>query len=395
MANHKADSIAEERADTQAQRQTVFVVDDELGVLDVITRGLENAGYRTKAFSAGREFERAVAREAPDLCIMDLSLPDLDGVAILNELAAQDYQGRILLISGHSQQLLRSVSRLAEDYKLKIIGCVRKPFTIKPLLEALAAYPQKAFTPSRDEVVQAIRNEEIVVRYQPIVSLPDGEVASAEALVRWQHPSEGLLSPARFLHKLDKSGMNELTSTMLRKVFQNRSLWTKLSAPVNVSVNVPITTILDPQFVAELHRMCERFQITLDGLTVEIPEGEMATDQKSLAAALSALCLRGVRVAVDDFGTGYSSLSRLQRLPIDEVKIDKSFIRHCATHTEDRKIVGAVIALAHALDMQVVAEGVETEATAKLLAELGCDYAQGFLYGRPVTASELTGLIQN
>ncbi len=107
----------------------------------------------------------------PDLCIMDLSLPDLDGVAILGELAAQDYQGRILLISGHSQQLLRSVSRLAEDYRLKIIGCVRKPFTIKPLLEALDAYPSKTFVPTREDVVQAIRNEEIVVRYQPIVDL--------------------------------------------------------------------------------------------------------------------------------------------------------------------------------------------------------------------------------
>ncbi len=141
--------------------------------------------------------------------------------------------------------------------------------------------------------------------------------------------------------------------------------------------------------------MCERFQITLDGLIVEIPETEMTEDQTGLAAALSGLCLRGVRVAVDDFGTGFSSLSRLQRLPIDDVKIDKSFIRHCATHPEDRKIVGAVIALAHALGMHVVAEGVETEATAKLLAELGCDFAQGFLYGRAVTASELTGLINH
>ena len=164
---------------------------------------------------------------------------------------------------------------------------------------------------------------------------------------------------------------------------------------VRVAVNTPIPTILDPQFNAELYKLCERFQIGLDGLTVEIPESDMSEDQKSLAAALSGLCLRGVRVAVDDFGTGFSSLSRLQRLPIDEVKIDKSFIRHCATYPEDRKIVGAVIALAHALDMQVVAEGVETEATAKLLSELGCDFAQGFLYGRPVTASELTGLLNH
>ena len=382
-------------AHEQAQRPTVFVVDDELGILDVVSRGLENAGYQTKTFSGGREFERAVARESPDLCIMDLSLPDLDGVAILGELAAQDYQGRILLISGHSQQLLRSVSRLAEDYHLKIIGCVRKPFTIKPLLEALDAYPAKIFTPTREDVVQAIRNEDIVVRYQPIVALPGGDVVAAEALVRWQHPVEGILAPCRFLHKLEEKDMSELTSLVLRNVFQNRVLWAKTGVKINVAVNVPIPTVLDPQFTAELYRLCERFQIGLEGLTVEIPETDMSEDQNNLAAALSGLCLRGVRIAIDDFGTGYSSLSRLQRLPIDEVKIDKSFIRHCATHPEDRKIVAAVIALAHALDMQVVAEGVETEATAKLLAELGCDFAQGFLYGRPVTASELSGLMNH
>jgi len=395
MTQRDVSSIATrpQAAEDHPQRPTVFVVDDELGILDVVSRGLESAGYQTKTFSGGREFERAVAREAPDLCIMDLSLPDLDGVAILGELAAQDYKGRILLISGHSQQLLRSVSRLAEDYHLKVIGCVRKPFTIKPLLEALEAYPAKTFTPTREDVVQAIRNEDIVVRYQPIVSLPAGDVTGAEALVRWQHPTEGMLAPCRFLHKLEEKDMSELTSLVLRNVFQNRVLWAKAGLRLNVAVNVPIPTVLDPQFNSELYRLCERFQIALDGLTVEIPEGEMTADEKRLAAALSGLCLRGVRVAVDDFGTGYSSLSRLQRLPIDEVKIDKSFIRHCATHSEDKKIVAAVIALAHALDMEVVAEGVETEATAKLLSELGCDFAQGFLYGRAVTPSELTGLI--
>jgi EAL domain-containing protein (putative c-di-GMP-specific phosphodiesterase class I)/CheY-like chemotaxis protein len=384
-----------QKAAEQQSRPTVFIVDDELGILDVVSRGLEGAGYQTRTFSGGREFERAVAREAPDLCIMDLSLPDLDGVAILGELAAQDYQGRILLISGHSEQLLRSVSRLAEDYRLKIIGCVRKPFTIKPLLEALDAYPAKAFVPTREDVVQAIRSEDIVVRYQPIVALPGNEIVATEALVRWQHPTEGMLAPGRFLHKLDNAGMSELTSLVLRNVFQNRVLWEKAGVHIKVSVNVPIPVILDPQFNSELYKLCERFQIGLDGLIVEIPETEMTEDQKGLAAALSGLCLRGVGVAVDDFGTGFSSLSRLQRLPIDEVKIDKSFIRHCATHPEDRKIVGAIIALAHALGMQVVAEGVETEAIAKLLAELGCDYAQGFLYGRAVTASELTGLINH
>jgi EAL domain-containing protein (putative c-di-GMP-specific phosphodiesterase class I)/AmiR/NasT family two-component response regulator len=376
-----------------AKALRVFIVDDEPAVRELLTRGLDKAGFKTEAFATGKEFERAVIEKQPDLCIMDLSLPDVDGVAILNELAAQDYRGRILLISGHGQQVLRSVSRLAEGYHLQIIGCVKKPFSIKSLLEALNANPQRDFEPTRDQVLEAVRTGQMVVRYQPIVSLPHNEVVAAEALVRWQHPEEGLLPPSAFLGKLDSAGMTELTFCVLRNVFQNRLLWMREGIEIALAINVPTPTIVDPQFANEIVRLMERHQSGLKGIVIEITETDSMPDLQLLASALSALCLKGARVAIDDFGTGFSSLSRLQVLPIDEVKIDKSFIRHCVTHHEDRKIVEAVIALAHALDMHVVAEGVETEAAAQLLAEMNCDFAQGFLFGRPVSPSELAGLI--
>lgn len=386
----RAEDTVNPFADT---RPRVFIVDDEPGILDIISKGLEQAGFQTLTFTSGREFERAVALEPPDLCIMDLALPDMDGVAILNELAQQGFRGRILLISGHSQQVLRSVSRMAEDYQLQIIGCIRKPFTMKPLLDALATQPARSFVPEQREVIEAIRNEQIVVRYQPIVDLPNHQVVAAEALVRWQHPSEGLLPPSCFLPKLDHAGMNELTAFVLRNVFQNRLLWKRGGIDIALSVNVPTPILLDPFFTAELGRLMDRHGTGLEGIILEITENDTMPNAQLLARVLSALCLKGARVAIDDFGTGFSSLSRLQRLPVDEVKIDKSFIRHCVTHSEDRKIVEAVIALAHALNMRVVAEGVETDATAGLLAELGCDFAQGFLFGRPISASALAGLI--
>ncbi|MSP95322.1 MAG: EAL domain-containing protein [Alphaproteobacteria bacterium] len=359
----------------------------------MIAKGLEQAGFQAETFTSGREFERAVAAESPDLCIMDLALPDMDGVAILNELAQQGFRGRILLISGHSQQVLRSVSRMAEDYQLQIIGCIRKPFTMKPLLDALKAHPSRIFVPAPRDIVDAIRNEQIIVRYQPIVDLPDHQAVAAEALVRWQHPTEGLLPPSCFLGRLDHAGMNELTAYVLRNVFQSRSLLKRSGIDVALSVNVPTPVLLDPLFFAEVGRLMDRHQMGLEGIIIEITESDMMPDPAMLARVLSALCLKGARVAIDDFGTGLSSLSRLQRLPVDEVKIDKSFIRHCVTHSEDRKIVEAVIALAHALNMRVVAEGVETDATAALLSELGCDYAQGFLFGRPISPASLAGLI--
>ncbi len=377
-----------------AGRRTVYIVDDEAGVLDVVSRGLQKAGFTTVTFSSGREFEQAVTRETPDICIIDLSIPDFDGVSILNELATQDYRGKILLISGHSERLLSSVTRLAEDRQLQIVGCIKKPFTVRPLLEALNATPANSYTPSRSEVIDAIRGEQIVVRYQPIVDLPNRQMISAEALVRWQHPMHGLLPPSRFLSHLDADGMTELTYFVLRSVFQNRALWAKGGMNVAVSVNMPIPTLLDPNLGIEMERLANRFNTNLDGLILEITENDMLTDPRSLATTLSALCLRGARVSLDDFGTGFSSLSRLQRLPIDELKIDKSFIRQCLSHVEDRKIVEAVIALAHALGLKVVAEGVETEDIATFLCELRCDYAQGYLFGRPVSPAEITGFIK-
>ena len=374
-------------------RQRVFIVDDERGILDLISKSLEQAGFVAETFTSGREFERAVALESPDFCIMDLALPDMDGVAILNELAQQGFRGRILLISGQSQQVLRSVSRMAEDYQLNIIGCIRTPFTMKSVLDALNVRPTSVFVPESKDVVEAIRNEQVVVRYQPIVDLPNHQVVAAEALVRWQHPTHGLLPPSCFLNKLDHAGMMELTVYVLRNVFQHRALWKRNGFEIALSVNVPTHILLDPLFVAELGRLMERHNMGLEGIVLEITENDTMPNAAMLARVLSALCLKGARVAIDDFGTGFSSLSRLQRLPVDEVKIDKSFIRHCATHTEDRKIVEAVIALAHALNMRVVAEGVETDATAALLGELGCDFAQGYLFGRAISPAALAGLI--
>ncbi len=376
-----------------ASKQTVFIVDDEAGILDVVSRGLQKAGFNTTTFSSGRAFEQAVTREAPDVCVIDLSIPDFDGISILNELAAQDYRGRILLISGHSEQLLRSVTRLAEDHHLQIVGCMRKPFTLKPLIDALKIVPVDSFAPTREDVLEALRNDQIVVRYQPIVDLPNRQVVAAEALVRWQHPTHGLLLPSSFLNKLDQAGMNELTLQVFRSAFQNRAIWGKSGQNISVAINVPINTIMDPHVNSEINRLAERHNTTLEGLVLEITENEMITDTRALASILSGMCLRGARVSLDDFGTGFSSLSRLQRLPIDEVKIDKSFVRQCVTHNEDRKIVEAVVALAHALGMRVVAEGVETEATAAVLTEIGSDFAQGFLFGRPVSANEISGQI--
>src|SRR5262249_47584497 len=155
-------------------------------------------------------------------------------------------------------------------------------------LEALNANPQRVFSPTPEQVVDAIRTGQMIAHYQPIVSLPNHEVVAAEALVRWQHPDEGLLPPSAFLGKLDPEGMTELTYCVLRSVFQNRALWAKQGIEIDLAVNVPTPTIVDPQFSIEVARLMERHQTSLKGLVLEITETDSMPDLQLLAGTLSA-----------------------------------------------------------------------------------------------------------
>ena len=241
-----------------------------------------------------------------------------------------------------------------------------------------------------EDLRAALARDEFVLHYQPKVDLRNDAVVGVEALVRWAHPAQGLLYPDAFLPLAEQTGlMRPLTSLVLRAALKQCSAWRQAGLGLSVAVNLSVGNLLDAHLPVEVGRLLAEFGLPPSVLEVEITEGTLMADPVRSDQVLHALRRLGVRVAVDDYGTGYSSLAYLQQLPIDELKLDKSFVVRMLEDPGAGAIVRTTIDLAHSLGLRLVAEGVESEAHLRQLAQQGCDVAQGYHLSRPLPANEL------
>jgi EAL domain-containing protein (putative c-di-GMP-specific phosphodiesterase class I) len=242
----------------------------------------------------------------------------------------------------------------------------------------------------------ALARDELVVHYQPIVDTPTGRVVGAEALVRWMHPERGLVPPMQFIPVAEQSGqITAIGARVLRAACRQAAGWARAGRPLVVSVNVAADQLLDETFATQVADVLTAEGLAPHLLCLEVTESAVIRRVGGGADNLHRLRRLGVRVAVDDFGTGYSSLAYLQHLPITSLKIDRSFITRIEHEGRDRHLVQAVLGMAKALDLTVVAEGVETAGQRGMLSELGCDSAQGYLFGRPCTGEEFDALLRD
>ena len=237
---------------------------------------------------------------------------------------------------------------------------------------------------------RAIENGEFEVYYQPVVELRNGNVVSMEALLRWHHPDWGLTLPERFIDVAEKTGLIvRIGAWAMQQACAQARLWNRAArAPVAVAVNLSARQFRERDLVATTRQALARNHIDGSLLHVEITETAVMENLEASCRQLTELRTMGVRVSLDDFGTGHSSMSYLKRFPLDELKIDRSFVQDISSHDKDVAIVKAIIALAHTLELTVTAEGAETAEQLARLRGLGCDNAQGFLLGRPMPAAE-------
>jgi EAL domain-containing protein (putative c-di-GMP-specific phosphodiesterase class I) len=209
--------------------------------------------------------------------------------------------------------------------------------------------------------------------------------------VRWEHPIRGLISADQFIPIAEQAGLiDSLSQWVLRAALMQATAWRRIGLEIPVAVNLSMRSLYDEQLPDKIAELLLATRTPASLLVVEITESSLMIDPPRTLAILTHLREMGIRVAIDDFGTGHSSLAYLKRLPVDEVKIDRSFVKDLTTDATDRVIVRATVDLAHSLGLRVVAEGVEDERTSALLVELGCDEAQGFHLGRPLRGHELT-----
>lgn len=241
----------------------------------------------------------------------------------------------------------------------------------------------------------AIENDELVLHYQPKMRLANGRVDSLEALVRWNHPECGIVPPDQFIPLAEHSGLiRPLTGWVIKKALTQGAEWKAMGLDVGISVNLSARSLHDPELTHLIKRCLRDSRMQPSQLTVEITESVIMADPERAMETLTVLTEIGVKVSIDDFGTGYSSLAYLQRLQAHEVKIDKSFVMDLNTNQENGFIVRSVIELGHNLGLDVVAEGVENQATLDILTMLGCDRAQGYYLSRPESGSDMTRWLQ-
>jgi EAL domain-containing protein (putative c-di-GMP-specific phosphodiesterase class I) len=261
------------------------------------------------------------------------------------------------------------------------------------LLAASRALKRNA-DPGAKKLVRELRDgldrNELVVHFQPKVCLREGRVTGMEALVRWNHPKRGLLAPDQFVPAAMAGGLTgPLTIHVANLSLSACRAWHARGIDAGVNINLGAANVLDERLPAELGLLLDHWNLPPTALGVEITESAIASDPDRAGAVLAKLDAMGLRIAIDDFGTGYSSLAGLRTLPVHELKVDRSFVSGLTTEPGDAAIVRSVIGLAHELGIEVIAEGVEDEATMNALAALGCDQVQGYFIGRPMDLAKL------
>ncbi len=389
-------------------KPTIYLLDDEEALVELHSEMADLAGFSARGYTrASQLFEQVTEFEADSIMMLDLHMPEMDGIEVMRRLAQMQNTPALILLSGHDTGVLHSAEKLCKAHGLEVIGCFRKPLSLDTLLQLFDQHSPNITNPDiRNQkpdsshsakaeiailnVQQAIQGEQLILHFQPQIEITTGSMVGVEALVRWQHPEQGIIYPEHFLPLVEQSSMmNVLTRWVLEKAVKQGQLCQGAGFSMDVSVNMSaldITGLMLPEQLAEL---LDDNKLDATHLTLEITESALMGKLVTSLDILTRLRLKGINLSIDDFGTGYSSLSQLHRIPFSELKIDRSFVSKMGEDNEARAIVKTCIMLGHELNMRVVAEGVETEQQLELLKQMGCDLAQGYFIAKPMSGSEL------
>jgi EAL domain-containing protein (putative c-di-GMP-specific phosphodiesterase class I)/ActR/RegA family two-component response regulator len=376
----------------------VLVIDDEEDICDIIAEIATRWKHEVKTLSNAEKTAETLAAFPPDFVMLDLMMPGTDGVELLRMLAEHAKGAKLCLISGSDARVLNSARRLGSAHGLDVVAALEKPLDIQvlsKLFEQVAGNKTDA-TPAPIDMAQAIASGQFMLHYQPVIELSTRRVKGAEALARWSHPHRGMLSPDAFLEQVVNDGlMQALTEVVVKTGVAQAAKWHHAGENLTLSMNVTASTLLDLSLPDRITNLCKEHDLPPEKLILEVTETEAMRDAKRTMDVLLRMRIRNIGVSIDDFGTGHSSLSELQRMPFSEMKIDKSFVLDMINNPDCAVIVKSIIDLGHNLGLKVIAEGIETAQVWRILSEKGCDFAQGFLMGRPMPAKEFDIWLKN
>ncbi len=381
-------------------KSRLLVVDDEPAICTIISRIAEPLGFQVKSLNESSGFMQALKEFRPTLVILDLKIPGVDGVQLLHQLKEWHSDAQVVVISGMDQRVLNTAEKLGRSQGLQMLGVLQKPLQRQELerrlQESLAASLTRAY--SRAELVQALGARQFVVQYQPKIERKSHgwRVTGVEALVHWRHPQQGLLPPGKFLALMEEYRLiGELTDFVLDSAIRQAAAWQRAGLPLKVAVNLSASLVQDQEFSNRLTELLQQHGVPGSLLTIELTESTAMRDPARAMDTFLRLCVNEISLSIDDFGTGFSSLQQLYQLPFDELKIDRMFIGGLPSDEEARAIVRATVEMAHALQITVCADGVETREALDYLESVNCDRAQGCLIGAAVSADEIEPIVRN
>jgi EAL domain-containing protein (putative c-di-GMP-specific phosphodiesterase class I)/DNA-binding NarL/FixJ family response regulator len=384
----------------------IMVLDDEPFMLKLLVHALAKLGFtRVTACDSGRRALEYVDNpdSVPTLILLDLNMPEMDGVEFVRHLVERRYAGSIILISGEDERMLQSAEKLVQAHKISVLGHLHKPIKLEGLSALLEAFTAPALTLARtaakmygaDELRNAIKNGELVNYYQPKVEVATGKVVGAETLVRWRHPVDGMVFPSQFIDVAEELRLiDELTRVVLANALTQIRLWHQAGLALKVSVNISMDNLASVDFADYVASQAALAGVAPQEVILEVTESRLMLDRRAPLEILTRLRLKRFLLSIDDFGTGHSSLAQLRDIPFDELKIDQSFVHQAWCDKTARAMYDASLGLARQLGMEVVAEGVEDYDDWRLVRSTGCELAQGYFIARPMPAGDFIDWIK-
>lgn len=386
-------------------RPRLLILDDDAAVAQTIAFIAENAGLDARITTTSTDFFTVLEEWSPDYIALDLVMPEMDGVEVLRLLAYRRCHAMIVLTSGVGSRVLGAAERSAAEHGLNVIGVVSKPFSAKAfhsilnsgaISDPLGVNEGAAHELAVNEhhLKHALDERQFVMVYQPKVYCATGRLAGFEALVRWHHPTAGVILPDAFIGDMESLG---LISRLTEQVLEQSLGWfaeyfgahrercvTAGREPLSLSINISARNLLDLEFADRLVARCSDLSVDPADLIFELTETSAMDDPTLSLDLLTRLRMKGFQLSIDDFGTGYSSMVQLVRLPFSEVKVDKSFVMTVRRSQESRTVIKSIVDLGRSLGLRTSAEGVEDAPSMELLRQVGCDMAQGFYIAPPM-----------
>ncbi len=379
--------------DDKAMRQLMAAMLQEICVSDI-----KQAASGIEALALVDQYPQKI-----DVIILDLCMPEMDGIEVLRALAERNFSGRLIVVSGLDKSVLRGALEIARLHPLNVVGALPKPIDLNELTKvlkrtvSLAGKKEDSFRHIQlDDLFDAITHRKIKPYYQPLVDIRNDKLVGIEALARWEHETLGMIPPDVFIPMAEREGViYTLTNLMFELALKDFVKLKQMNYQLNLAFNLSATLLNLRKLPDNFSKQVQKHNIEPEEITLEITESFGIVNNQEAMETLNRLRIQGFKLAIDDFGTGYAAINNLLNMPFTQIKIDRAFVTDASNNEVAKTLLEYCLKLSHDLQLDVVCEGVESETDLNLVKQFDGSIVQGFLISRPKPFKELVRWLES